>query len=103
MVRVSTPASMRLAVAASAASMRMRMVWPAKPVMLADAVVQAPARLVAAPAWLSTTELVEPTTVTRKKSALVALLRWARYQANDSVSVPVAGRVIVGDWMLVVP
>src|SRR5687768_463268 len=52
----STPASTRLAVDASAASNRMRTVWPAKALMLALTAVQAPLRLAAAPsdwkAWV---------------------------------------------------
>jgi hypothetical protein len=39
----------------------------------------------------------------RKRSADVALLRWARHHRADSVSVPSAGRATAGDRMLVVP
>ena len=50
-------------------------------------VVQAPLRLVAAPAWLNSC-VVPPlwTTLTRKKSALEALLPWARYQDMRDVA-----------------
>src|SRR5262245_36263911 len=99
----STPASIRLAVEASAVSTLIRMVWPAIEDRLTVAVAQAPARLVAAPAWLNTTVSVRPTTtLTRKKSALVALLRCAKYQANDRVMVPL-GSVISGDCADVTP
>src|SRR6185436_1519924 len=65
---------------------------------------QAPARLAAEPVCVNTTVAVEPTTtLTRKKSALVALLRCARYHENDRFSVRVAGNAMAGDWMLVVP
>ena len=54
-------------------------------------------------AWLNTTVAFPPTTtLTRKKSAEVALFRCARYHENDSVCVPPAGSAIAGDWMLVV-
>jgi hypothetical protein len=46
--------------------------------MFAVAVVHAPARFAAAPVEVKTTAVVLPTTLTRKKSALVALLRCAR-------------------------
>ena len=60
-------------------------------------VAQAPLRLVAAPAWVNSV-VVPPlwTMETRKKSALDELEPWARYHDSDSVSVPVAGRVIGG-------
>ena len=54
----STPASIRLAVEASAASTRSWIVWPANDDRFTVAVAQAPARLVAAPAWLNTTVVV---------------------------------------------
>src|SRR5688572_21770125 len=62
----STPASTRLPVPASAAEMRMRTDWPAYADRLADAVAQAPARLVAAPSCWNTC-VVPPlwTTLTR--------------------------------------
>ena len=62
-----------------------------------------PGAVAAAPAWLNiTVALLPETTLTRKKSALVALLRWARYHANDRVIVPV-GNAISGDCADVVP
>jgi hypothetical protein len=98
----STAASTRLPVAASAASIRNRIVWPANADRLTVAVAQAAARLVAAPGWLNTWVVLPVTTLTRKKSALLALLRCARYQENERVIAPL-GRVIAGDWTLVTP
>src|SRR5262245_63636439 len=91
----STPASTRLAVLASAASMRMRTPCPAYGVRLALATAQAPLRLAAAPTWLNRT-VVPPlwTTEIRKKSADDEFEPWARYHDSDSVSVPVDGRLM---------
>src|SRR6185295_3849373 len=74
----STAASTRLAVDASAASMRMRTVWPAKALMLAEVVAHTAASVVAEPSSWNTCVVVEPTTLTRRKSALEELLRCAR-------------------------
>src|SRR5262245_29784453 len=100
MVPLSTPASTREAVEASAAWMRIRTLCPANAETLTEAVAHAPSRLTAAPSCWNT---CVPLTETRKKSAEVAFDPCARYQENDSVSVPVAGRVIAGDWIEVVP
>src|SRR4029453_504707 len=83
--------------------MRIRTLCPAKLEMFTDAVPQAPARLTAEPGWGRTTLGALPTTLPRKKLALVALLRWARYQEKLSVNVPVPVSVINGDWIEVVP
>jgi hypothetical protein len=90
-LRSSTPASIRLAVEASAAEIRILIDWPAKLDRLALAVAQEPARVVAEPSCWNTVVVAPATTCTRMKSALVALLRCARYHENDSVSVPVDG------------
>ena len=64
---------------ASAASNRMRTVWPANAFRLALAAVQAPLRLLAAPSdWKTCVEVVPDTTKTRKKSALEEFEPWAR-------------------------
>src|SRR5262245_21031098 len=103
MVTLSTPASTRLAVEASAASIRIRTLWPAKLEMLAEPTVHDPSTSAAAPTRLSTVCVVDPTMRTRRKSALDELLPCARYQDSDSVSVPVDGSVITGDRIEVLP
>ena len=74
----STAASTRLAVEASAASMRMRTVWPAKALMLAEVVAQTASSSLAAPSSWKTWDVVEPTTETRRKSAEDELVPCAR-------------------------
>src|SRR5688572_2175199 len=80
------------------------MVCPANEDRFTVAVAQAPARLDAAPTcWNTWVELVPLTTNARKKSALVALLRCARYQEKVNVSVPPVGNAIDGPVIVVVP
>src|SRR5512138_1611570 len=80
MVTLSTAASTNEAPDASAASMRMRMDWPAYGLRLADAVAHTASRSAAAPVRVKTA-VVPPlwTMLTRRKSADDALLPWARY------------------------
>src|SRR5205807_2440399 len=80
-----------------------RTVWPANDDRLIVCFANVPATLVAAPAWLSTVLVVVPTTWTRKKSSVVALLRCAKYDWNVSVMVLPAGSAIAGDWIVVAP
>ena len=88
---------------ASAASITNRIVWPANALMLADAAAHTPSTSVAAPIRWNATLVVVPTTLTRRKSALVALEPCARYWLNVSVSVPLAGNVIAGERIDVTP
>src|SRR5688572_8973021 len=98
------PASTRLAVPVSAAVTRIRTDWPAYGDRLALAAAHAPARLVAAPSC-SNTVVVPPecTTLTRTRSVLPELLRWARYHEKLRLSVAPAGSAIAGDCTVVVP
>src|SRR4051794_22020244 len=64
----STAASTRLAVLASAVSIRILTVWPAKALMFTDDVAQTASSLAVLPSSWSTVVVVVPTTLTRKKS-----------------------------------
>src|SRR5688572_28412825 len=61
-------------------------------------VAHAASRSTAEPAWVNRA-VVPPlwTMLTRKKSALVALLPWPRYHDRARFRVPPAGRVIAGE------
>src|SRR4029079_18180803 len=102
-VTSSTPASTRLPPAASAVVIRMRIVWPAKYAMSADCRATARLTCAALPSCWNTVVVVVPTIWTRKKSSVLELLRCAKYAENASVIVPLAGSVIAGDWIEVVP
>src|SRR5262245_31777234 len=84
--------------------MRMRTDRPVYALMLQLPVAHAPLRLLAAPAWLNSWVVPALWTIeTRKKSALDEFDPCARYQDRDKVSVPLAGNVMAGERMLVVP